>query len=430
MIVEEMMQKIIDSNNWTDDFFKEIEPVYLQHFNTVRNTLTQKGIWEKFDTAFSEWKRPGQVKAQRQVSPTEKGEIVACDAGKTKVINLESESLNLVSMDAVEEREPDWLIANYIPKYQITVMAGDGGSGKTTSWCGIAAAVSSGTPSFLENVIPEEFVTYEPQKVLFFSSEDSFEYTLKARLRKNGASMGNIYSISLKDERFSEVKFNSHFLEQLIEKYRPALVIFDPIQSFIPPDIQMGQRNAMRACLNPLIGLGERYKTTFLIIVHANKQQGVYGRKRIADSADIWDIARSVLMVGTTKDKGIRYLSHEKSNYGPTGDTVLFSIQDGKIQLEGISDKKDREFVSESAYEVNQKPQRNEAKEFILEYLQDGEKLASDLDAAANAMSISKATLKRAKADLKKEGRLKYRSEGFKEKKFYCSLVKVSSYTQ
>ena len=333
-------------------------------------------------------------------------------------------------MDAVEEREPDWLIANYIPKYQITVMAGDGGSGKTTSWCGIAAAVSSGTPSFLENVIPEEFVTYEPQKVLFFSSEDSFEYTLKARLRKNGASMGNIYSISLKDERFSEVKFNSHFLEQLIEKYRPALVIFDPIQSFIPPDIQMGQRNAMRACLNPLIGLGERYKTTFLIIVHANKQQGVYGRKRIADSADIWDIARSVLMVGTTKDKGIRYLSHEKSNYGPTGDTVLFSIQDGKIQLEGISDKKDREFVSESAYEVNQKPQRNEAKEFILEYLQDGEKLASDLDAAANAMSISKATLKRAKADLKKEGRLKYRSEGFKEKKFYCSLVKVSSYTQ
>ncbi len=207
MIVEEMMQKIIDSNNWTDDFFKEIEPIYLQHFNTVRNTLTQKEIWEKFDTAFSEWKRPGQVKAQRQVSPTEKGEIVACDAGKTKVINLESESLNLVSMDAVEEREPDWLIANYIPKYQITVMAGDGGSGKTTSWCGIAAAVSSGTPSFLENVVPEEFVTYQPQKVLFFSSEDSFEYTLKARLRKNGGSMGNIYSISLKDERFSEVKF-------------------------------------------------------------------------------------------------------------------------------------------------------------------------------------------------------------------------------
>lgn len=135
-------------------------------------------------------------------------------------------------------------------------------------------------------------------------------------------------------------------------------------------------------------------------------------------------------MVGTTKEKGIRYLSHEKSNYGPTGDTVLFSIQDGKIQFEGNSDKKDREFVSENAYEVNQKPQRNEAKEFILEYLQDGEKLTSDLDAAANAMSISKITLQRAKADLKKEGRIKYRSEGFKEKKFYCSLVKVSSYTQ
>ena len=64
----------------------------------------------------------------------------------------------------------------------------------------------------------------------------------------------------------------------------------------MPPEIRMGDRNAMRNCLAPLIGYGEKYGVTFLIVEHANKQSGVWGRKRIADSADIWDISRSVIM--------------------------------------------------------------------------------------------------------------------------------------
>ena len=214
----------------------------------------------------------------------------------------------------------------------------------------------------------EDFAVREPGKVLFFSSEDSPEYTLKSRLIKAGANLKNIFTISLKDERFAEIKFNSDLLEQLIAYHKSDLVIFDPIQSFIPPDIQMGQRNAMRSCLNPLIGLGEKYGTTFLVIVHANKQSGVYGRKRIADSADIWDIARSVMMIGNTAEQGIRYISHEKSNYGMTSDSVLFSINDGKIETKGYTTKKDREFVSESVYNVKQAPAKEAAKEFIIYY--------------------------------------------------------------
>ena len=42
----------------------------------------------------------------------------------------------------------------------------------------------------------------------------------------------------------------------------------------------------------------------FLIIEHANKQSGVWGRKRIADSADIWDISRSVIMAGKPMKQG------------------------------------------------------------------------------------------------------------------------------
>lgn len=87
-------------------------------------------------------------------------------------------------MEEVEEKEPEWLIPEYMPKNQITILAGDGGAGKTTIWCAIAASISSGKPSFLEYGNPFE---RDPGKVLFFSSEDSAEYTLKGRLRRAGA---------------------------------------------------------------------------------------------------------------------------------------------------------------------------------------------------------------------------------------------------
>ena len=329
--------------------------------------------------------------------------------------------VKLVSIDQVEEKEPEWLITDYMPKGQITVLAGDGGSGKTTVWCAIAAAVSSGSQCFLneDNPFAEEC---EPGKVLFFSSEDSAEYTLKGRLRRAGAKLDHVLYLDLTDEHFSDIKFNAPLLEEYIKEYRPQLVVFDPLQSFIPPEVQMGQRNAMRAWLNPLIGLGEKYGTTFLIIVHTNKQVGLWGRKRIADSADIWDIARSVLIAGEAND-GVRYISQEKSNYGPLAQTVLFRLDSGKIEFEGYSDKKDKDFVTTAQAATYQAPARADAKAFILDYLKDGEKETADLDGMMKAQGISKGTLERAKAELKKEGQITYFSRGFKPKVHYCKLT-------
>ena len=344
------------------------------------------------------------------------------DKGNTQTQT--NHSLEMVTMDRAEEKAPEWLGTDYIPRYQITSLAGDGGSGKTTVWCSLAADISNGRRTFLESFLPDGFGGGTPQKVMFFSAEDSFEYTLKRRLRKNGANLANIFSIDIADDRFQDIKFNSVFLERLIEKHRPALCIFDPIQAFVPPDIRMGDRNAMRSCMAPLIGHGEKYGVTFLIVEHANKQSGVWGRKRIADSADIWDISRSVIMAGETNEPGIRYLAHEKSNYGRTGSTILYAIEDEVIQFKGYTQKKDKDFVVETDYTTRQAPQREEAKEFILDFLKDGEKEVAELDEMAAAMSISKNAMKNAKAELKKDRRTKTWSIGYgPNKKFFIRLV-------
>lgn len=110
----------------------------------------------------------------------------------------------LVSLNDIEEKEASWLVPQRMPKGQIIILAGDGGSGKTSCWCSLAAAISTGAQVFFDET-PKEFFESEPQKVLFFSSEDSLEYTLKARLRKAGANFNNIFSVDLKNERFSEI---------------------------------------------------------------------------------------------------------------------------------------------------------------------------------------------------------------------------------
>ena len=91
-------------------------------------------------------------------------------------------------------------------------------------------------------------------------------------------------------------------------------MVFDTLQAFLPDGVDMAKRKDMRDALNPLNALGAKYGTSFLMVMHTNKS-AMSGRQRMADSSDIWDLGRSALMAGRTKEEGIMYLSHEKSNY-------------------------------------------------------------------------------------------------------------------
>lgn len=331
---------------------------------------------------------------------------------------------SIKELEKVEEKEMQWLIPGYMPRGQIIGLVGDGGCGKSTSWVEIAAAVSAGRSSFLlEGKFPETFGECKPERVMIFSAEDSIEYVLKRRLRKNGANMKNICALGAEDRGFDRVQFNSIYLEQLIEKYRPALCIFDPIQSFLDAGVKMSERNAMRKCLTGLVRLGGKYGTTFLIVVHTNKQSSVAGRQRMADSSDIWDICRSVLFVGKAGTSGLNYLSQEKSNYGRLEETVLYRIEDEVVTFEGYTNKKDLDFVMEKEVAVRQAPRKEGAKLFIVGALRDGAKEMADLQELAKIEGISNNALRNAKSELRNEGKIRIWSQGFNPKRFYIALT-------
>ena len=147
----------------------------------------------------------------------------------------------------------------------------------------------------------------------------------------------------------------------------------------------------------------------------------------MADSADIWDISRSVLMMGETKDDGIRYISQEKSNYGVRSPTILFALDDEVVDVKEVTDKRDRDFIIEADFTNRQAPARGEAKEVILEYLQDGEKEVAELDKYLKALSIGPGTIKRAKKELREEGKITVTRKGYGPgATYFCVLVTAS----
>ena len=320
-------------------------------------------------------------------------------------------------LTAFEEQDPEWLVPFRIPKGQISLLCSDGGAGKTTTACDLIAAISSGKPCFLDDTEIER----KPMLTALLSTEDSVSQKLKRKLREAGADMNNVLCPDFSadsDGILRDFKFGTSQMAAFIEHFQPALCIFDPLQGFTPVNVNMGQRNQMRDCLAPFIGLGEKYGTTFLILCHSNKRKAAYGRDRIADSADLWDISRSVLMIGYTDKPGQRCLSHEKSNYGELSQTILFSIKDGKIIDEGRSWKRDREWQEEGT-SPNSAPKRQDCKDWILCRLEseNGVMKIRDLEADAKNEGFTAKVIRQAKDALKEEDRIYYRSVGFGNEK-------------
>jgi RecA-family ATPase len=312
-----------------------------------------------------------------------------------------------------EEQEAKWLIPGYLPQGQITLLASDGGIGKTTLWCDLVAALSSGKRTILD----KEDIQREKMRVCFLTTEDSVRKKLKKKLRLSGADMEQVMTVDFAQDKsgaLQSLKLGSADLIQALRECRPALCVIDPIQGFLPRDVNMASRNAMRDCLAPLISLGEEVGTSFLIVCHTNKRKQASGRDRIADSADLWDIARSVLMAGYTQDQDVRYLSNEKNNYTALQETVLFTIdENGLPELQGTTFQRDRDFVQQCAT-ASAPSSREDCKAWVLGLLDEvGGTIASkELEERAKEAGYSYATLRRVKKELKEEKVVRFVQDG------------------
>lgn len=333
--------------------------------------------------------------------------------------------LDMPTLAEFEKRSKEWLISGYIPKGCVTLLCSDGGIGKTTIWCDTLAAFTTGRSTLFDKAIENPFRTGTCRNVMYFSKEDPTEEILKWKFEKAGGDQERVRCFGIDDNRINKIWYGSLLLEQLIAKYKPDICVFDTLQAFLPDGVDMAKRKDMRDALNPLNQLGAQYGTAFLMIMHTNKSANS-GRQRMADSSDIWDLGRSALMCGRTKDKEICYMSHEKCNYGRLQKTILFSINDDGVVFEGTSNRRDADYIADGVTVTQSSPKLDEAREFILEYLAGCENRIceiNNLNIAGKAAGISQHTLDDARASLKKDKLIDRKTMGYGEtKKWYILL--------
>ena len=296
-------------------------------------------------------------------------------------------------LENVPIQNVSWLVDGLLPMGEVSLLGADGGTGKGIWQAQLIAYVTAGRTS--------GFFPQPPEKtgsVLIFSGEDDPGKVLKARLTAAGADMSRVMVIT-SDAYFartgSPLCIPDTSFAKYVGKAAPALVIIDPLQSFLPAGVEMASRNQMRSALLPLKALCAR----------------------LADSSDIWDIARSVLMMGRDKNSEKLYLSHEKSSYSAPARTALLHIE--QAQVEGVTtavavfdsrtDKKDADFVEERRVRTAQT--KEDTAQTILDILSESktasmgsEELRAEVLKQTNCSSR---TFDYARAELKRAGKIK-----------------------
>lgn len=310
----------------------------------------------------------------------------------------------------IEEKEASFLLPG-IPSDNITLLVGDGGVGKGLMSCHLAAAITTGRYCCLDSVqdhIPER----EAARVILINAEDSFSRVVKQRLTDAQADHSRIITAD-EDKPVPTIEE----VIEAIKAYRPRLAILDPLQSFVPEGAAMERRNVMRKFMQPLQQTAAAYECAILIVMHTNKRTGASGRYRVADSADLWDIARSVFIMGAVNDEeNTVYISHEKSNYGKPLKTQLCRIDEAGLYWVGETSKKDHDFVQERDRHSGGRPatQRAEAVQIIIDEIKrkDGVMSNKDLTMIAEQNDISAKTLRNARTELVNSGQLTVEHSG------------------
>ena len=253
--------------------------------------------------------------------------------------------------------------------------------------------------------IPLDGVPFDPtpDNAIYLTTEDGLGDTIKKRLRICGADMSHVFSV---EQGKSELLFDSPQIEQFMIEKKPALMIFDPFQSYIGK-IDMNAPNQTRERLNHIADLAEKYNVAVVLICHFNKSQKSDAITRILGSTDIVGISRSYLAIGNVPDNDgddeIKFMSHEKSSLAKRGKTILFEIdpERGGIRYCGENNLTMDDYTAiRNKKRMRSAPAIEAAKEFLIQQMPDGKRAARELYNLASAKQISEQTLRRAKDDL------------------------------
>jgi len=300
------------------------------------------------------------------------------------------QNLKLISMRDVQAEAIRWLWYPYLPRGKITIVQGDPGEGKTTFALAVVALLTRGLPmQGGEKALP-------PMNVIYQTAEDGLADTIKPRLTAMAADCDRVLVI---DESEKELTLGDKRLEQAIRETGAGLAILDPLQAYLGDGVDMHRANEVRPIFKRLGQVAEATGCAVALIGHMNKMQGAKSAYRGLGSIDFRAAARSVLLVGRSKDDPEqRVVVHDKSSLAPEGPSILFRIfPDRGFAWDGFCDTSADELLSGRDGALSKTRQ---AEKMLQDALESGPLPSEELLSRSSALGVSERTLKIAKQNL------------------------------
>lgn len=302
--------------------------------------------------------------------------------------------LEITKASDVTVKQVEWLWYPYIPYGKVTVLQGDAGDGKSTFILKLAAMLTRGEPM--------PFTDGEGNKtvnVIYQSTEDDADDTIVPRFIKAGGDTDRLLFINEKEQYLS---FSDERLLEAIRQTNAKLIILDPLSAYIGESTSINSANEVRRQFRPLIDIAKEQGCAIVIVHHMNKAIGQKALNRGVGSVDIVGAARSVLLVARTdKDRpDERILAQVKSNLAPTGNAILFTVDEGGIEWREETARTADEVLG-NVFAAAGRPdeQMQRAKETLSTILTDGiPKPQSEVMEKLKAVGVGESTAKKAKA--------------------------------
>ena len=316
-----------------------------------------------------------------------------------------------------------WLWHDRLPRGRITVLAGHAGEGKsflTTDW---AARVSTGRGW-------PDGAPCERGNVLFVCAEDNAADTIIPRLIAHDADRSKVHILSgvkwrHEDGQEREVVFtlqNISELEGAIRRYRPALLIIDPIGSYLGGKVDGHRDNEVRSVLAPLGKLAEKYGVAAVVVAHRPKANGTRADDLVIGSRAFTALARVVWHLSCDpQNPERRFLLAGKNNLARKGCGLAFTIlgegADAAIMWEDqpVNMSADEGLAAATSLDKEHPGPapvaRNAAAEWLRTLLADGPREAGEVAQEAKAAGFAWRTVQRAADELAVE-RVKLRFGG------------------
>lgn len=247
----------------------------------------------------------------------------------TAAIASEVATIPLICAADVVYTEPNWLIYPLFQRGKGTLIQADPGTGKTAFMCAIAASVTTGCPIL-------GLTVETPGPVLMLSVEDD-EGVLKARVAANN---GDVTKLFFHPDAV-KMTLDSPEIEQAIKQIGAKLVIFDPMQAFLGPHVDMFRANETRPKLAKLFEMCARNDCACAIIAHTGKS--TLGKSMVnhsLGSVDIPAAMRSVIHIAKNPTDDAECIAiHAKSSNAPRCHSIAFGIIDeAAIEWHGFCD--------------------------------------------------------------------------------------------